>query len=41
MDEEADDEEDNKICIAEWVEKHRDKPISCSSSSPMEDGGRR
>jgi hypothetical protein len=30
MDEEADDEEGNEICIAEWVEKHGDKPISCS-----------
>jgi hypothetical protein len=30
VDEEADDEEGNKICVAEWVEKSRDKPISCS-----------
>jgi hypothetical protein len=25
-DEEADNEEGNKICVAEWVEKPRDKP---------------
>jgi hypothetical protein len=30
VDEEADDEEGNKICVVEWVEKPRDKPISCS-----------
>jgi hypothetical protein len=30
MNEEASDEEDNEICVAEWVEKPRDKPISCS-----------
>jgi hypothetical protein len=30
MDEEADDDEGNEICVAEWVEKPRDKPISCS-----------
>jgi hypothetical protein len=30
VDEEADDEEGNEICIAEWVEKPGDKPISCS-----------
>jgi hypothetical protein len=30
VDEEADNEEGNEICIAEWVEKPRDKPISCS-----------
>jgi hypothetical protein len=30
MDEEADDEEGNEICIAEWVEKPGDKLISCS-----------
>jgi hypothetical protein len=39
VDEEADDEEDNKICIAEWVEKLEDKPISCSFLKP--NGGRR
>jgi hypothetical protein len=33
------DEEDNKICIAEWVEKLEDKPISCSFLKP--NGGRR
>jgi hypothetical protein len=30
MDEEADNEEGNEICVAEWVEKPGDKPISCS-----------
>jgi hypothetical protein len=30
LDEEADDEEGNEICVAEWVENPRDKPISCS-----------
>jgi hypothetical protein len=39
VDEEADDEEGNKICVAEWVEKLRDKPISCSFLKP--NGGRR
>jgi hypothetical protein len=34
MDEEADDEEGNEICIAEWVEKPGDKPISCSFLKP-------
>jgi hypothetical protein len=34
VDEEADDEEGNEICVAEWVEKHRDKPISCSFLKP-------
>jgi hypothetical protein len=34
MDEEADDEEGNEICVAEWVEKPGDKPISCSSLKP-------
>jgi hypothetical protein len=41
VDEEADDEEGNEICVAEWVEKSRDKPISCSFLNPTEDGGRR
>jgi hypothetical protein len=36
--EEADDEEDNEICVAEWVEKPRDKPISLSFLKP--NGGR-
>jgi hypothetical protein len=36
--EEADDEEGNEICVAEWVEKPRDKPISCSFLKP--NGGR-
>jgi hypothetical protein len=39
MDEETDDEEGNEICVAEWVEKSRDKPISCSILKP--NGGRR
>jgi hypothetical protein len=30
VDEEADDEEGNEICVAKWVEKPGDKPISCS-----------
>jgi hypothetical protein len=32
--EEADDEEGNEICVAEWVEKVGDKPISCSLLKP-------
>jgi hypothetical protein len=39
VDEEADDEEGNEICAAEWDEKHGDKPISCSFMKP--NGGRR
>jgi hypothetical protein len=39
VDEEADDEEGNGICVAEWVEKPGDKPIWCSSLKP--NGGRR
>jgi hypothetical protein len=39
VDEEADDEEGNEICIAKWVEKLRDKPISCSFLKP--NGGQR
>jgi hypothetical protein len=34
VDEEADDEEGNEICIAEWVEKLGDKPILCSFMKP-------
>jgi hypothetical protein len=34
MDEEADDEEGNKNCIAKWVEKPGDKPISWSFLKP-------
>jgi hypothetical protein len=30
MDEEVDDEEGNEICISDWIEKPRDKSISCS-----------
>jgi hypothetical protein len=33
------DEEGNKICVAEWIEKSGDKPISCSFLKP--NGGRR
>jgi hypothetical protein len=39
VDKEADDEEGNEICVAEWVEKLGDKPISCSFLKP--NGGRR
>jgi hypothetical protein len=39
MDEEADDEEGNQICIAKWIEKPKDKSISCSFLKP--NGGRR
>jgi hypothetical protein len=39
VDEEADDEEGNEICVAEWVEKPGDKPISFSFMKP--NGGRR
>jgi hypothetical protein len=39
MDEEADNEDSNEICVAEWVEKPGDKPISCSFLMP--NGGRR
>jgi hypothetical protein len=39
VDEEANDEEGNKICIVEWVEKPGDKPISCSFLKP--NGGQR
>jgi hypothetical protein len=34
MGEETDDEEGNEIYIDEWVEKSRDKPISCSFLKP-------
>jgi hypothetical protein len=34
MDEEANDKEGNEICVAEWVEKSGDKPISCSFLKP-------
>jgi hypothetical protein len=39
VDEEADDEEGNEICIAEWVKKPGDKPNSRSFLKPK--GGRR
>jgi hypothetical protein len=35
LEEEADDEEDNEICVAEWVKKPEDKPISCSFLKPI------
>jgi hypothetical protein len=34
VDEEANDEEGNGICVAEWVEKPGVKPISCSFLKP-------
>jgi hypothetical protein len=34
VDEEADDEEGNEICVAEWVANPGDKPISCSFFKP-------
>jgi hypothetical protein len=34
VDEEADDEEGNEICVAEWDENHRDKSILCSFLKP-------
>jgi hypothetical protein len=34
MDEEVDDEEGNEICISDWIEKPRDKSISCSFLKP-------
>jgi hypothetical protein len=34
LEEEADDEEGNETCVAEWVEKPGDKPISCSFLKP-------
>jgi DNA-directed RNA polymerase subunit M/transcription elongation factor TFIIS len=34
LEEEADDEEGNEICVAKWVEKPKDKPISCSFLKP-------
>jgi hypothetical protein len=39
LEDEADDEEGNEICVAKWVEKSRDKLISCSFLKPS--GGRR
>jgi hypothetical protein len=34
VDDEVKDEEGNEICVAEWVEKPGDKPISCSFLKP-------
>jgi hypothetical protein len=34
VDGEVDEEEGNEICVAEWVEKPEDKPISCSFLKP-------
>jgi hypothetical protein len=39
VDEEAEDEQGNEICVVEWVENPRDKPISCSFLKS--NGGRR
>jgi hypothetical protein len=39
LEEEADDEEGNEICVAERVEKPGDNPISCSFLKP--NGGQR
>jgi hypothetical protein len=39
MEEEANDEESNEICVVEWVEKLGDKHISCCFLKP--NGGRR
>jgi hypothetical protein len=39
VDDEVDDEEGNEICVAEWIEKPGDNPISCSFLKP--NGGRR
>jgi hypothetical protein len=39
IDDEVEDEKGNEICVAEWVEKPGDKPISCSFLKP--NGGRR
>jgi hypothetical protein len=41
VDDEVKDEEGNEICVAEWVEKPGDKPISCSFSPTEEEGMRR
>jgi hypothetical protein len=35
LEEEADDEEDNEICVVEWVKKPEDKPISCYFLKPI------
>jgi hypothetical protein len=37
LDDEHDDEEGNEICVAEWLEKPRGKPISCSFLKPNEE----
>jgi hypothetical protein len=34
VDQEANDEEGNEICVAEWVEKPGDNPILCSFLKP-------
>jgi hypothetical protein len=41
LEEEADNEEGNEICVAEWVEKLGDKPTSFSFLNPTMDGGMR
>jgi hypothetical protein len=34
LEQEANDEEGNEICVAEWAENPVDKPISCSFLKP-------
>jgi hypothetical protein len=41
IDDEVEDEEGNEICVAGWVEKPGDKPISCSFLKPNGEGGMR
>jgi hypothetical protein len=36
LEDEQDDEEENEICVAEWVEKPGGKPILCSFLKPNE-----
>jgi hypothetical protein len=36
LEDEHDDVEGNEICVAEWVEKPRGKPISCYFLKPNE-----
>jgi hypothetical protein len=30
VDEDADSEDDTEVCVAEWVDTARDKPLACS-----------
>jgi hypothetical protein len=34
VEDEGESEDDNKICVAEWVDTSKDKPISCSFLKP-------